>query len=89
MNILPDLGTESSDTPARLETLLTKLSIVTIRTNQDSKSKFPCERLRSPMFRGEICSVVLRELLEVRAAPLHCTNPVQPGGCTSRSSSSR
>ena len=31
------------------------------------------------MFREAICSVVLRELLDVRVAPLHCTGPVQPG----------
>ena len=39
--------------------------IRTIRTIQDSKSKFPCERLRSQsiqMFREEICSVVLSVL---------------------------
>ena len=41
------------------------------------------------MFREEICSVVLRELLEVRDVPLHCTGPVQPGKCSSRASSSR
>ena len=37
--------------------------ICTVRTIQDSKSKFPCERLCSrsiQMFREEICSVVLR-----------------------------
>ena len=30
------------------------------------------------MFREAICSVVLRELLDVCVAPLHCTGPVQP-----------
>ena len=30
----------------------------------------------------------LRELLEVRVAPRHCTGPVQPGTCSSRASSS-
>ena len=32
----------------------------------------------------EICSVVLRELLDVRVEPLNCAGPVQPGGCRSR-----
>ena len=30
----------------------------------------------------------LRELLEVRVAPRHCTGSVQPGTCSSRASSS-
>ena len=39
------------------------VSIWNIRTIQESKPKFLCQRLRSQfiqMFRGEICSVVLR-----------------------------
>ena len=39
------------------------------------------------MFREEICSVVLRELLEVRVEPLNSTGPVQPDGCSTRASS--
>ena len=82
MIILSTVGTENTYTPARLEELFKKLSVVIIRTIQDSTSKFPCERLRSqsiPMFREEICSVVLRELVEVRVAPQHCTVSVQLG----------
>ena len=87
VNILPTVGTENTYTPARLEALF----------KSTQPSPFVPSRIRSPrffasdcvlnpfqMFRVEICRVVLRELLEVRVAPLHCTGPVQPGRCSSR-----
>ena len=39
------------------------------------------------MFREEICSVVLRELLDVCVEPLNCTSPGQPGRSSSGASS--
>ena len=42
VNILSDVGTENTHTPARLEALFKSSHLVTIRTIQVSKSKFSC-----------------------------------------------
>ena len=80
-NILSGVGTENTYTPARLEALFTSSQSSPIRTIQRFEVQFFL------MFREEICSVVLRELLDVCVEPLNCTGPVQPGRCSSRTSS--
>ena len=57
-----------------------------------STSAFPRFRFRERELRPLLLVAFresLRELLEVRFAPLHCTGPVQPGRCSSRASPSR
>ena len=83
VNILSGVGTENTYTPGRLEALFT--------SSQSSPFVPPTNRgpnfLASDtftMFREEICSVVLRELLDVCVEPLNCTSPAQPAGCSSR-----
>ena len=82
MHILSTVGTEDAFTPARWLAL-----------------ERECHRLHSLVFVfvsvgfNPLLLVAfgesLRELLEVRVAPLHCTSPVQPGRCSSRDSSCR
>ena len=50
MNILSDGGTEDTYTSCSAGSAVRKLSVVVIRTIHDSRSKFPCERLRSQCF---------------------------------------
>ena len=51
VNILSDVGTENADTPARLEGLFTSSqSSPFVPSTIFSRSKFPCERLRSQCF---------------------------------------
>ena len=50
-NILSDVGTENTYTPARLEALFeSSQSSPFVPSSQDSKFKYPCERLRSQCF---------------------------------------
>ena len=84
MNILSDVGTRILTPPARLDSQA-------LRRHHSYHPRIEVQiALRATafsMFREEICSVVLRELLDVRVEPLNCTGPVQPGRCSSRASS--
>ena len=78
VNILSDVGTENTYTPARLEALSRHHSY-----HPRFEVRISLRATAFSMFREEICSVVLRELLDVCVEPLNCANPVQPGRCTS------
>ena len=80
VNILSDVGTETTRNPCSTGSAARKFSVVTTRTIHDSRSKFPCERLCSQCFVSssmfvlglstvqalcDVASVVLELLLDV------------------------
>ena len=89
VDILSPVGTENTYTSARLEALFTSSQSSPFVPSKIRGSRFlASDYVLNPFecFRVEICSDVL---LEVLVVPVHCTGPVQPGGCGSGASSSR